>query len=318
MGLFGHNRGVRSAEEVLATEFDGRRTRLTGLAYRLTGSIADSEDVVRETWLRLSGLDRAERAGIDDLGSWLNRTAGALAVERARTASVRRKHYVGPWLPEPIVLEHGCRDGADPFEVVARAEDVRMAALRLVQQLGPERRTALVLHDVFGTDFDEIAGILGCSADAARRNAARARRTVQQADPPRRVPAPQQHEVIQALIAALSAEDQWAVARALHPRAGVYGDSDGKARTALRPVSGRERVARFLLGLMRKYAPSTLTNTRPVLVNGDPGLLLPGSPEGTPSERAVARRVVGFAVRDGRAAEIHDIVNPDKLRRVPL
>ncbi|SDQ74097.1 RNA polymerase, sigma subunit, ECF family [Actinopolyspora saharensis] len=316
--MFGHNRSVRSAEEVLAKEFDDRRTRLTGLAYRLTGSIADSEDVVRETRMRLTGLDGAERAGIDDLGAWLNRTAGALAVERARTASVRRKHYVGPWLPEPIVLEHGSPEPPGAFGVVAGAADVRMAAFRLIQQLSPEHRTALVLHDVFGIGFDEIAAMLECSVDAARRNATRARHTVQRADPPERVPAQQQHEVIRALLAALSDEDQWAVARALHPRATVYGDSDGKARSALRPVSGRERVARFLLGLMRKYAPSALTSTRPVLVNGDPGLLLPGSPEGTPSERAAARRVVGFAVRDGRAAEIHDIVNPDKLRRVPL
>ncbi|PRW64113.1 sigma factor-like helix-turn-helix DNA-binding protein [Actinopolyspora mortivallis] len=308
---------MRSAEDVLATEFDEQRARLFGLAYRLTGSISDSEDVVEETRTRLTGLSGTEDPGGDRPGDLMIRTVAALALERARLAAGRRKHYVGPWLPEPIVTEHHC-PATNPLGSVVRAEDVRMAALRIVQQLPPEQRVALVLREVVGLPLTEIAVLLGCTEEQAEHHACRARRTVDEAHPPRRVPASHQHETVQALLAALSAEDQWAVARMLDPRVSVHGDSDGKARTALRPVHGRDRVTRFLLALIRRYATSALKNMRSVLVNGDPGLLLPGSPAGTPFDRAVAPRVVGFAVREGRAAEIHDIVNPDKLTRVRL
>ncbi|MER7081967.1 nuclear transport factor 2 family protein, partial [Saccharopolyspora kobensis] len=141
-------------------------------------------------------------------------------------------------------------------------------------------------------------------------HASRARRAMADADPPQRVPLPEQQRVVEAFLAALASKDVDAVARTLHPTVVVLGDSGGKARTARRPVVGIDKVARFAVGLMQKYDDKLLENIRLVLVNGDLGVLLPGSPE-------VAPRVFTIAIRDGRPAEIFDVVNPDKLTRIP-
>lgn len=309
---------MRQVDDALATEFDAQRSRLIGLAYRVTGSLADAEDAVQEAWLRLSALDDSKRTEIRDLGAWLSTVVGRLCVDRARSATMRREHYVGPWLPEPIVTAQPHASSPDPLEAAVRSEDMRMAALRILQQLTPDQRVAFVLHDGFEVGFEEIADMLGCTTAAARQHASRARRAMADADPPQRVPAPAHREVIDGLLTALAAGDEWAVARMLDPRVSVHGDSDGKARTALRPVVGRDKVVRFMLGLMSKYSANVLLRVQPVLVNGDPGLLLPGSSADVLPARAASPRVVGFAVRDGRVAEIHDIVNPDKLVRVSI
>ncbi|SEG93077.1 RNA polymerase sigma-70 factor, ECF subfamily [Saccharopolyspora kobensis] len=287
----------------LAAEFDQHRNRLIGLGYRLTGRIADAEDAVQDAWLRLATVDRDD---IRDLGAWLTTVVSRLCLDRMRSAAVQREQYVGPWLPEPLVTSLD----DDPGDIVAGQDDLRMAALRVLHELPPDQRLAFVLHDGFEVPFAEIAEVLGCSVVAARQHASRARRAMADADPPQRVPLPEQQRVVEAFLAALASKDVDAVARTLHPTVVVLGDSGGKARTARRPVVGIDKVARFAVGLMQKYDDKLLENIRLVLVNGDLGVLLPGSPE-------VAPRVFTIAIRDGRPAEIFDVVNPDKLTRIP-
>ncbi|MGJ7907195.1 RNA polymerase sigma factor SigJ [Actinopolyspora sp. H202] len=304
---------MRSVEEAFTADSDSPHARLLGLAYRLTGSIADAEAVLRQARARFAGPGSEKDSPGHCTNDELSGAVGRLSVDRALSGAARREHYVGPWLPEPIVtLEEPVRL-VDPLARITRAEDVRMAALRVLQQLTPEQRISLVLHENFGVPFEEIAGMLGCTSTTAGQYAARARRIMIEARPPRRVPATEQHELVAAMLAALAAGDQWRLARLLHPHVSVHGDSDGKARTALRPVHGRDKVTRFLFSLMRKYPSPTPSNVRSVLVNGDPGLLLPGVSSGNVPSDSVVVRVVGFAVRDGCVAEIHDIVNPDKL-----
>ncbi|WP_372907235.1 sigma-70 family RNA polymerase sigma factor [Saccharopolyspora indica] len=292
---------VTSAE--LAAEFDQHRNRLIGLGYRLTGRIADAEDAVQDAWLRLATVDRDD---IRDLGAWLTTVVSRLCLDRMRSAAVQREQYVGPWLPEPLVTSLD----ADPGDIVAGQDDLRMAALRVLHELPPDQRLAFVLHDGFEVPFAEIAEVLGCSVVAARQHASRARRAMADADPPPRAPLPEQQRVVEEFLAAVASKDVSAVARTLHPTVVVLGDSGGKARTARRPVVGVDKVARFTVGLMQKYDDKLLENLRLVLVNGDLGVLLPGSPE-------VAPRVFTLAIRDGRPAEIFDVVNPDKLTRIP-
>ncbi|WP_245694470.1 RNA polymerase sigma factor SigJ [Actinopolyspora mzabensis] len=303
-------------EEAFTAESDSRHARLLGLAYRLTGSIADAEAVLRQARARFAETGNVVDSPGHDPSDGLSGAVGRLSVDRALSGAARREHYVGPWLPEPIVTLEVPARTVDPLERITRAEDVRMAALRVLQQLTPEQRIALVLHENFGVPFEGIAGMLGCTGPIAGQYASRARRIMSEARPPRRVPATEQHELVDAMLAALVAGDQWRLARLLHPHVSVHGDSDGKARTALRPVHGRDKVTRFLFSLMRKYPSPTPSNVRSVLVNGDPGLLLTGTSDGNVSRDPAAVRVVGFAVRDGCVAEIHDIVNPDKLSRI--
>ena len=289
-----------------AAEFEQHRPRLTALAYRLTGRLADAEDAVQEAWLRLD----AERSEIRDLGPWLSTVVGRICLDRVRSASARRERYAGPWLPEPVVTDV---DARDPLELVVDRDELRMAALRVLHELSPDQRVAFVLHDGFDVPFAEIAELLDCPVPTARQHASRARRAMAEAPP--RVPAPQQQEMLERFLAAVAGGDLDELTRLLHPRATLFGDSDGKAPTARRPVLGGEKIARFALGLAAKYGDRLWSSARPVLVNGERGLITPGEPEGTGTRR-VAHRVVGFAWRDGLIAEIYDVVNPEKLGRV--
>lgn len=302
------NRGV-DTDQRTGAEFEAHRPRLLALAYRLTGSPADAEDAVQEAWLRLAGLDAAARDGIHELGAWLTTVVGRLCLDRMRSAAARREHYVGSWLPEPVVESDA--DRAGPLEAVVRREDMRMAALRVLHQLPPDQRLALVLHEGFDVPFAEIADMLGCAVATARQHASRARRVMDRAEPPPRVAMSEQRDLVERFLAAVSSGDVEAVSRVLHPGVAFHGDGGGKARTAINAVVGRDKVVRLTLGLLARYGDALLAGVRPVLVNGDPGLLVPDT-GGEPGPH-----VVTFAVRDGRLAEIHDLANPDKLRRIP-
>jgi RNA polymerase sigma-70 factor, ECF subfamily len=309
--------GVSVAIEALATEFERHRAHLIGVAYRITGTLADAEDAVQEAWLRLSKLDADQASQLRDLRAWLTTVVSRIGLDRLRSAAVRREHYVGPWLPEPIVtpvFEQAQPD--DPLARVVHDDGVRMAAMVVLDRLSPAQRVAFVLHDAFGVPFGEIAEILGCSPDAARQHASRGRRAVADADPPARASMAQQQELLSALTSAVHSGDLDALVQLLHPQAVVVADADGKERTARRPVVGARKVARFFLGLLRLYGDHPLTSATPVLVNGDLGVFVPAGP-GQDERPPVARRVSVITVRDGKIAAIYDMVNPDKLTRLP-
>jgi RNA polymerase sigma-70 factor, ECF subfamily len=295
---------VSVSSAALATEFDQHRSRLIGIGYRLTGRVADAEDAVQDAWLRLASTDRES---IRDLGSWLTTVVSRLCLDRMRSAAVRREQYVGPWLPEPLVTSLD----ADPGDIVAGRDDLRIAAMRVLHELPPDQRLAFVLHDGFDVPFAEIADVLGCKVAAARQYASRARRAMADAEPPARVPLPEQQQVLEEFLAAVASKDIDAIIRVLHPAVAVYGDGGGKTRTARRPVVGAEKVARFIVGLMHKYGDELVENSQPVLVNGDLGVLFTGDAAGR-----AAPRVFTMAVRDGRPAAIFDISNPDKLTQI--
>ncbi|GAB3298350.1 RNA polymerase sigma factor SigJ [Parasphingorhabdus pacifica] len=304
---------MSSDEDLLTYGFEAHRDHLLAVAYRLTGGLADAEDAVQEAWLRLSGLSESARSEIREPAAWLTTVIGRICLDRVRSAAARREQYVGTWLPEPIVTSP---DGQDPLDAVLSREDMRLAAVRVLDELSPDQRLSFVLHDGFEVPFSEIADILDCSVAAARQHASRARRAVADDVPPPRVPRPEHQELLEAFLAALASRDVDAITRALHPRVTVYGDGGGRARTARRPVAGRDKVARFALGLLSKYGDDLFRGSRPVLVNGDPGVFVPGTPEGTPARFAVAPSVAVFSVRDGLPAEFFHIANPDKLTRM--
>jgi RNA polymerase sigma-70 factor (ECF subfamily) len=307
--------GTPSALTGFADEFATHRGHLLGVAYRLTGTRADAEDAVQESWLRLAGLDEAARAAIRDLRGWLTTVVGRICLDRLRSAVVQRERYVGQWLPEPIVTPFGMPVSEDPLDAAVRDDGIRMAAMVVLDKLTPEQRVAFVLHDAFSVPFGEIAGILGCSADAARQHGSRARRALAQADPPRRAELAEQQQVLEKFVTALLAGDIRAMTELLHPDVVLVGDSDGKGRTTRQIIVGPDKLARFLLGLLKKYEPGVFTRSAPVLVNGDLGLWLPPLP-GRDGFLAVDEHVQSMSIRDGRIVAIYDIVNPDKLTRI--
>ncbi|WP_461119883.1 sigma-70 family RNA polymerase sigma factor [Saccharothrix stipae] len=293
-----------AAGQTLASTFTGHRSHLVGVAYRLTGSVADAEDAVQEAWLRLTGLSPQARADIRDLRGWLTTVVGRICLDRLRSAAVRRERYVGQWLPEPLVTS----GEDDPLDAVVRDDGVRLAALVVLDRLTPEQRVAFVLHDAFSVPFAEIADALGCTVATARQHASRGRKAAADADPPPRVALEEQREVLERFLRALATGDVDAVIGLLHPDVVLVGDGGGKARTAARVISGADKVARFILGLLRRYGD---VEGRPALVNGDVGLVFGAQGELTP-------RVEAVVVRDGKVAGVYDMSNPDKLGHVPF
>jgi RNA polymerase sigma-70 factor (ECF subfamily) len=306
---------VTTTDEVLAKEFSSHRGHLIGVAYRLTSTISDAEDAVQEAWLRLSGLDESRRAQIQDLRGWLTTVVGRICLDHLRSATARRERYVGPWLPEPVVTPFGTPPGDDPLETVVRDEQVRLAALVVLDRLTPEQRVAFVLHDAFSVPFGEIGAILGVSDATARQYASRGRRAVADAEVPDPTDLAEQRATVEKLVAALASGDLDGVVAALHPDVVLIGDSDGKVSTARREVVGAEKITRFLVGLARMYGAERLAAGEPVLVNGELGVMLPDLPA-APGVRALSRRVTTFDIRDGRIWRIYDIANPDKLTHV--
>jgi RNA polymerase sigma-70 factor, ECF subfamily len=306
---------VTVSDEVLAEQFTEHRGHLVGVAYRLTGRLSDAEDAVQEAWLRLSGLDGERRAEIRDLRAWLTTVVGHVCLDRLRSAAARRERYVGPWLPEPIVTPFGAPAGDDPLETVVRSDEVRLAAMVVLDRLTPEQRVAFVLHDAFDVPFAAIGRILGCTEATARQHASRGRRAATDAAPPPRAALEEQRALIERLLTAITGGDIDSVVRLLHPDAVFIGDSDGKSRTARRPVHGADKLIRFLAGLARRYGQHRLASGELVLVNGDLGVALPEVPAEGPWPE-VARRIAAFVVHDGRITAVYDIVNPDKLRHL--
>lgn len=284
--------------------FEAERARLLALAYRLSGSVADAEDAVQEAWLR---FERAE--GVRDPAAWLTTVVSRICFDRLTSAAARREHYVGTWLPEPVVLDR-VAETTDPLEVVVRDDELRYAALVVLDALPPPQRVALVLHDAFDVPFAQVAEVLGVSAAHARQLAVRARRAVSSAPAP--VSAGEHAEAVERLMRAVLEGNLDAVVAALHPDVVAYGDSNGLTPTAGRPIRGAADVARFLLGLVRLHGPERLASLRFVDVNGRLGFATPGTDERFPA------RVTAFTVTDGRVVATYDIANPDKLRGVRL
>ena len=132
-------------------EFEELRPHLLAVAYRLTGTVADAEDIVQDAWLR---WDAAGRDSIIDLRAWPTTVVSRLSLDRLRSAAHRRETYVGHWLPEPVVT---APDAGDPLSAVVAGEDARFAAMVVLERLNPDQRVAFVLHDGFAVPFGEVA-----------------------------------------------------------------------------------------------------------------------------------------------------------------
>src|SRR6202011_3321967 len=203
-------------------EFEALRPHLMSVAYRLTGTVADAEDIVQDAWLRWDRQDKE----IADLRAWLTTVVSRLGLDRLRSAAHRRETYTGNWLPEPVVTGF---DEADPLSAVVASEDARFAAMVVLERLSPDQRVAFVLHDGFAVPFAEVAEVLGTSESAVRQLASRARKAVTASPPPE--PDASHNEVVGRLMAAMAAGDLEAVVALLHPDVTFSGDSNGKAPT---------------------------------------------------------------------------------------
>ncbi|MFE3328342.1 RNA polymerase sigma factor SigJ [Streptomyces sp. NPDC059176] len=278
--------------------FEQQRDRLWGIAYRITGSVADADDAVQEAWLRWERLEDGEAA---EPRAYLTTVTSRICYDQLGSARARRESYSGPWLPEPVVTEGG------PEDRVTLDESVGMALLTVLERLTPAERTAFVLHDVFAVPFPEIAEVVGRTPDSVRQLASRARRRVRAEAPRRSVDRDEHRRAVDAFLTAVTGGDFDGLLEVLDPEVVWRSDGGGKVMAARLPVLGHEKVARFALRLTRGLDPAAQVLVRDV--NGTPGLVLADQAGGQSA-------VFAFAVHAGRITEIGAVVNPDKLRHL--
>ena len=286
-----------NAPDWLADQFEQQRPHLHAVAYRMLGSLSESEDAVQEAWIRLRNTD----AAIDNLGGWLTTVVGRVCIDMLRARNARREEYVGSWLPEPIVTVDG---SPTPEQAMLIADSVGLALLVVLETLTPAERLAYVLHDLFAVPFEEIAPIVDRSPAAARQLASRARRAVRGATPDPDADPSRQRDLIEAFLAASRGGDFDALLAILDPDVVFRVDAGpGTTPGARPPIHGAPTVARQVLERGSRFAPFA----RPALVNGAAGLIV-----GDPHKPFA---VVGFTIRDNRITGIDLITDPDKLPR---
>ncbi|MFC6935076.1 sigma-70 family RNA polymerase sigma factor [Actinomadura yumaensis] len=214
----------------LAEEWAAHRPAVFGAAYRITGSVADAEDVVQDTWLRAAS--RGSLDDVRDLRAWLVTVAARRAYDVLGSARARRVDYVGPWLPEPLLT------GPDAAEPVLVDDTVGTAMMLVLEELSPPERVAFVLHQAFEVPYERIAEVLGRSAAACRQLASRARRKVAAAEPPK-APRAERDRVLAAFRAAYESGDAAGLLAVLDPDATYTTDGGGKVFAARRVMRGR-------------------------------------------------------------------------------
>ena len=292
--------------------FDRHRRLLFTVAYQMLGSVADAEDVVQDTWLRWSAADRDEVA---DERAYLVQITTRLSLDRLGSARARRETYVGPWLPEPL-LTGGSIAGAppspEPDEAAELGEQVSLALLVVLETLSPAERAVFVLREVFGLPVTEVAAALGRTTAAVRQMAHRAREHVEARRPRFDTDLRAQREATERFLAAAAGGDLEALLAVLAPDVVLVTDGGGKAKAALRPISGADKVARFIAAVSAE-GMSQLPDLRVEVadVNGAAAIV---AWDGTEPFLSMSFEVD----EDGRIDQVLLVRNPDKLRGIAL
>ncbi len=285
----------------LLAVFAAHRRLLFGVAYQMLGSVADAEDAVQDAWLRWSAADRDDVA---DPRAWLVRTTTRLALDRLTSARARRESYVGPWLPEPLLTTSG-EEAPDPADEAVLGEQVSLALLVVLESLSPAERAVFVLREVFGLPGGEVARALGRSEAAVRQLGHRAREHVAARRPRFDADRQAHREVTERFLAACLGGDLGALLAALAPGAVLVTDGGGRTKAALRPITGADKVARFLAAVAGEGASLPGLRLELAEVNG-----LPGVAAWTDAGPFVGMSLV---VADGLVQQVLVVLNPDKL-----
>ena len=277
--------------------FERERRRLRSLAYRMTGTPDDADDVLQEVWIRWQGADRSS---IQNDAAWLTTVTTRVAIDRLTSARAKRELYVGPWIPEPMpdALD-------DPADIAVAVDSLALWFMRVLETLDPTERAIFLLHDVFAVPFAEVAATVDRSEATTRQIGRRARAKVRDGRPRLTPPPAELHELSVAFLAAVIDGDVDRLAAMLTEDVVHISDGGPDHHAARRPVRGAAKVARLFVNLARReWRPTDEFHW--VDVNGQPGAYVVR--DGEP----YLLTVLGW--RDGKVAEALAIVNPDKLR----
>lgn len=275
--------------------FDPLRPKLTRIAYRMLGSVADAEDAVQDAFIRWLGVDRE---AVRNPETYLRRVVTRLCLDQLKSSRSKRETYIGPWLPEPIV------ESAEDDEV----DDVTLPLMMALERLSPLERAAFLLHDVFGVSFEEVAETIDREPAACRQLATRGRDHVRAARP--RFPMPREHglQIAAAFFAASRSGDMAQLRALLSADVTAYADGGGKARAMAQPIVGLDAVVQVHATLAPIFARHKSQLVRYGLINGLPGFVT--------IEQDGILQTTALQIEDGKIAAIYVTRNPDKLRHL--
>src|SRR5215472_12669172 len=287
----------------MVESFESYRSYLFAIAYRMLGSAMDAEDMVQETYLRYRNTPPET---IRSLKAYLTTIITRLCMDQLQLARRKRELYVGPWLPEPI-LTATSDEVADPQERVDTEESISLAFLLLLEQLQPFERAVFLLREVFEYEFAEIASILGKSEAACRRSFSRAKQHLSQ-HRPRFPSSPQAHrQLLSSYMQAVQTGEMSALEHMLAEDVTLWADAGGKVKqAALRPINGRDAVARFSMGT-RRFLPQDY-QMEMAEVNGQPATIF--------RSNGRAFLVLAIEVESGRIQTVRLMANPEKLSHI--
>ena len=279
--------------------FDAHRPRLFGIAYRMLGTRDDAEDILQETYLRLHSADMSE---IENSEAWLVTVATRLSIDRLRKASVQRETYIGPWLPEPLIID----SAMSPEMQAETASNVSLAFMVLLERLSPLERAIFLLHDVFDFAHAEIARVVAKSETAVRQIVSRARTRVRSERARFEGDNASRSDLIRKFMAASYAGDEQMLMSIFADDVALTSDGGGKVNAARRTVYGNKRLTRLYTITTSKYRERLYAEL--VTINGEPGVV-----EFADGEVFAATT---FSVSDGKITAIYRVMNPDKLQGI--
>ncbi len=286
-----------------AERFTHLRPLLFTIVYEILGSATESDDVLQDSYLRWAEVDLAT---VRDTKSYLAQLVTRQALNALRASTRRREDYIGPWLPEPLLL-----DERDASADVVLAESVSMAMLVLLETLTPDERAVFVLREVFGFDYDEIAGAVGKSTATVRQVAHRAREHVharrKRFEP---VDAATTAEITEQFMTAAATGDMEGLLSMLAPDAIWTADSGGKASAARRPVVGADRVAKAIIGIFRLGQKLPDVRIQTAVYNSAPAVIVYSADH--------LEGVFLIEVIDGKITHFYAMRNPDKLAGITI
>ncbi len=285
------------------SDYTRYRPLMFSIAYRMTGSVSDAEDIVQEAFLRATRNNDTT----DNQKAYLATITTRLAIDHLRSARVRRESYVGTWLPEPLVGD--ADDAPGPAELAETSDSLSMAFLVLLESLSPPERAVFLLREVFAYGYPEIAEVTGKTEAACRQIFARARHRIEEGRPRFETSRAEGEELTSLFLAAARGGDMSSLFERLAPDVLFYGDSGGLGEiTFIEPVAGRDRVAELVRVQMARTIELGAT-LETAWVNGQPGLVASDSDGGLIA-------VIALDVLDGQVQAIRTVANPEKLRHL--
>lgn len=280
--------------------FNNNRSKLIGLAYRMTGSRSDAEDIVNEAFVKWLYADHSQ---IKQPQAWLAKVTTRLALDHLKSAKVQRETYIGPWLPEPFIEDNEIPDNQHQLD-----QSLSLALLVLFETLSPAERAAYILHDLFNYSFDEVAGILNKTSPACRKLASRARTKIQQEVPQQAPHSKEAMKIGSAFFNAIRQGEMASLESMLKDNVEFHSDSDGKAAAAREILYGRKAVGRFLMKVLHplfKNEEQHNIELKSIWFNGVPGFVI------WQDQQPIS--AFSFMSEDGQIGKVYVHRNPSKL-----